>query len=137
MMPVESVTTIADLNPLWPLGIDSKDAGDNHIRNIKAAITALLGPTGLMALGFTTVQVVLTAATTEITYTGPVLRGGIVTVIITQDVTGNRAITWNPIFKGATTDISPYYGTYNIWMFVGTEAGDLVLCSRPMLDVSL
>ena len=40
-MPVESVTTIADLNPSWPLGSDQKQFGDDHIRNIKTALKAL------------------------------------------------------------------------------------------------
>ena len=47
-MGLETVTYIDDLNPLWPLGGDYVDSGDNHIRNIKAAILAtfpnLTGP---------------------------------------------------------------------------------------------
>jgi hypothetical protein len=137
-MPVESVTTIADLNPAWPLGSDSKDAGDNHLRNIKVAVVSLVNTAeGLKTLGFATVEMLLTAAITEITYSGPVVRGGIVTVILRQDATGGRQITWGAIFKGAPSEISPYAGTYNVYMFVGAAAGDLVLCSRPMLDVSI
>jgi hypothetical protein len=37
-MAIETVTTIADLNPAWPTGAEPKNAGDDHLRNIKAAI---------------------------------------------------------------------------------------------------
>jgi hypothetical protein len=37
-MGLETVTHIADLNELWPLGSDLKAEGDNHIRNIKKAL---------------------------------------------------------------------------------------------------
>ena len=38
-MPIEtSVTHIADLEPLYPLGTDNRLQGDNHIRNIKTAL---------------------------------------------------------------------------------------------------
>jgi hypothetical protein len=34
-MGVENATTIAGLNPAWPLGSDPKSEGDNHLRQIK------------------------------------------------------------------------------------------------------
>ena len=34
-MPIEAATTIATLNPLWPLGTDPKSQGDDHIRLTK------------------------------------------------------------------------------------------------------
>lgn len=38
-MAVETpINSIADLNPLWPTGGESKSAGDDHLRNIKDAI---------------------------------------------------------------------------------------------------
>jgi hypothetical protein len=37
-MGLETVTHIADLNELWPLGSDLKAEGDDHIRNIKKAL---------------------------------------------------------------------------------------------------
>ena len=37
-MAVESGSSIADLNPLWPLGTDSPREGDDHIRIIKSLI---------------------------------------------------------------------------------------------------
>jgi hypothetical protein len=129
---------ILDLNPAWPLGSDPKDAGDNHLRNIKTAVRDLAAnPTGLAILGFATVEMLLTEAINTIYYLGPVHRGGIVTVILRQDATGGRLIVWDPIFRGAPAEISPYAGTYNIYMFVAAAAGDLVLCARPMLDVSI
>lgn len=39
-MAVESVTTISDLNELWPLGTDPRSEGDDHIRNVKKALKA-------------------------------------------------------------------------------------------------
>lgn len=37
-MPVETVSTINTLNPLWPLVSDAVEQGDDHLRNIKVAI---------------------------------------------------------------------------------------------------
>ena len=37
-MAVETSTTIAGLNALWPLGSDAKSEGDNHIRLIKSVL---------------------------------------------------------------------------------------------------
>jgi hypothetical protein len=34
-MPVENASTIAELNPLWPLGTDPKEEGDDHLRLLK------------------------------------------------------------------------------------------------------
>ena len=39
-MSVESTTTIAGLNALWPLGSDSKSEGDDHLRLIKSVLKA-------------------------------------------------------------------------------------------------
>jgi hypothetical protein len=39
-MAIESTTTIAGLNALWPLGTDSKSEGDDHIRIIKSVLVA-------------------------------------------------------------------------------------------------
>lgn len=35
-----TIATIADLNPAWPDGSSAKNEGDNHIRNVKAALKA-------------------------------------------------------------------------------------------------
>lgn len=37
-MAIEAVTNIADLNPAYPTGSESKADGDDHLRNIKKAI---------------------------------------------------------------------------------------------------
>ena len=37
-MPLETTTTIAGLNALWPLGSDSKGQGDDHLRLIKSVL---------------------------------------------------------------------------------------------------
>lgn len=39
-MPLESVTYVGDLVPANPTSADPKSAGDNHIRNLKTALTA-------------------------------------------------------------------------------------------------
>src|SRR5581483_1295578 len=36
---LETVHDITDLNPAWPLGSDQASTADNHIRNIKIALT--------------------------------------------------------------------------------------------------
>jgi len=38
-MGLETVTWIGDLNPLWPLGSDDVGEGDDHLRNVKTALT--------------------------------------------------------------------------------------------------
>lgn len=61
-MPVEQPTYISDLVPEWPLGVDGKSAGDDHIRLIKAvlqntfpeldgAVTATVGEINSLANG--------------------------------------------------------------------------------------
>lgn len=37
-MSVETVTNVGDLNPLYPSGSEAKSQGDDHVRNIKAAL---------------------------------------------------------------------------------------------------
>lgn len=37
-MGLETVAKISDLNPLWPLGSDSRSQMDDHLRNIKVAV---------------------------------------------------------------------------------------------------
>lgn len=37
-MPFENANTLAELNPLWPLGSDSLGAGDDHIRQLKKVL---------------------------------------------------------------------------------------------------
>jgi len=37
-MGLETGTTIAELNPLWPLGSDPKSQGDDHLRLIKSVV---------------------------------------------------------------------------------------------------
>lgn len=46
-----SVTQISDLNPLWPLNSDSRRQGDDHMRNIKAALLTLLTVAGRSQVG--------------------------------------------------------------------------------------
>jgi hypothetical protein len=107
-MPVESVVTgIADLNAAWPLGSDQKQYGDDHIRNIKAAVKTLL--TKSEQLGFTTIEHTLTVPTTNITFTGVIQRGSQVVAILQQDATGGRQVTWDAVF-----DVTPAPGEINL-----------------------
>lgn len=46
-MGLETVTNLADLNPLWPTGAEPKKQGDDHLRNIKKALLDnIVGMTG-------------------------------------------------------------------------------------------
>ena len=40
-MPLESGSKLTELNPLWPLGSDPKSEGDDHIRLVKRALSAI------------------------------------------------------------------------------------------------
>jgi hypothetical protein len=62
-MPVETATKISELNPLWPLGTDFKEEGDNHIRLIKSVLQATDG--GALS------RIVVTTQTGSGTYTKP------------------------------------------------------------------
>ena len=62
-MPVESTTTIAGLDSLWPLSGDFIQDGDNHLRLIKAVLKATFPGSG--GTGF---SIPITADEAEINY---------------------------------------------------------------------
>lgn len=62
-MAVETATTIAGLNKLWPLGTDPRSEGDDHIRLIKSVLQATDG--GALT------KVAVTVLTSSGTYTKP------------------------------------------------------------------
>ena len=62
-MPLESGTTISDLNELWPLGSDFAQDGDNHLRLIKAVLKTQFP--GVGGSGFATP---ITATEAELNY---------------------------------------------------------------------
>lgn len=125
-MSVEAgVTEIADLNELWPLANDPRHQGDDHLRLIKVALKSLL--TNLPQVGIDTVEQTLSAPSTEIDWSGTVTQGCRVTVILTQDGTGGRAVTWSSKFLITTTDIDLDPDAVTVLDFVGTAAGKLVL----------
>lgn len=135
-MPLETVEKISDLNPNWPLGsADPKSEGDDHIRNIKIAVRSLL--TDIAQIGIALVDLTLNQPTTQVDYSGPIVPGGIVTVLVRQDSTGGRAISWSSKFKGASPMIDTAPGKASVFQFVGTSGGDLILCSHPLLGLSL
>lgn len=130
-----SVTKVDDLNSAWPLGTDLVNEGDNHVRNVKVAIKSLRdGTNGVRQLGLDTVEVVLGASPTNIDYTGLIQRGGRVAVIMTQDGTGGRTITWAAKFRLASTAINDGPGKTTVFEFVGSADGNLYLVAPPLLE---
>lgn len=69
-MPVETGTTIEDLDDLWPLSGDAVLEGDNHLRLIKAILKAQFP--GVGGDGFATA---ITATEAEINYLSGVTSG--------------------------------------------------------------
>lgn len=136
-MPLEpNVQKIADLNEAWPIGsADPKSEGDDHLRNIKRAVRSLLSD--VAQIGFGLVDLTLTQATTAVNYTGPVVPGALVTVILRQDSTGGREISWASKFKGVSPVIDKRPGFASVFQFVGLSNGDLALCAQPLLGLSL
>jgi hypothetical protein len=45
-MPVEAAANIDALNPLWPLGTDTKGQGDDHLRMLKTVLQAAISDDG-------------------------------------------------------------------------------------------
>lgn len=79
--------------------------------------------------GSTSIQeVTLTTSTTNIMPTVVPTVGALLTVVITEDGTGNRQITWQPApggFKGVTVDdIDTRASKINIYLFVGRSDGN-------------
>jgi hypothetical protein len=67
-MPLETSTTIAGLNALWPLGTDSKSQGDDHLRLIKSVLQSdAVAKADLAASSIITQQILTTSGT----YTKP------------------------------------------------------------------
>lgn len=135
-MPLEgSVAKIDDLNSAWPLGTDVISDGDAHGRNIKVAVKSLRdGTNGVRQLGFDTVEVTLSATPTNIDYTGLIQRGGRVAVIVTQDATGGRTITWAAKFKLVGTVINEGANKRTVFEFVAAADGNLYLVAPPHLE---
>jgi hypothetical protein len=129
-MPLESVTNISDLNASWPLGGDTKNNGDDHIRNLKTAVRSLL--TNVAQLGLTTVEQTLTVASTQITFSGVLQRGSVVIVILTQDGTGGRLITWDAtkFDAGTPTDLNLDPNAVTIFAFIGNSTPKLYLFAQ-------
>lgn len=138
-MPVEgAVAKIEDLNAAWPLDTDARGEGDDHLRRLKTAVASLLdGTNGVRQLGFDTVEQTLTTASTEITYGGLIQRGAVVAVVLKQDGTGGRLVTWDAaVFKYASTEIGLVANSYSIYTFVGHSDGYLWMTGVPRVGVS-
>lgn len=126
-----SVAEISDLNALWPLGGDLRSAGDNHLRYIKVALKSLL--TDIAQIGLHELSLTLTQASTEMTWTTSTPKAGDrLTLSLTQDGTGGRAITWNAIFQDTTTEIPTGAGDKVVFNFVGKSDGKWWMCSPPL-----
>lgn len=58
------------------------------------------------------------------------------TVAVTQDGTGGRAITWSADFVGVTTEIATGAGETSVFQFVGRSDGKWYLAARPLLGIT-
>ncbi len=57
------------------------------------------------------------------------------TVVIAQDATGGRAITWSADFRGAAVEIDTAPNTVSIFQFAARSDGKWWLASEPVLGV--
>jgi hypothetical protein len=64
------------------------------------------------------IEQTLTASTTNITTAVSPRAGDLMTVRLTQDATGGRAITWASMFKLASTDIAGPATKVTVFQFV-------------------
>jgi len=101
------------------------------LQQIVVAIETLLGITGSFnfAVNNLVVTQTLTTGSTELASPGTPTDGQSFTLIVTQDGTGGRQITWAAgTFQAAVTDIDTTAGTSSIFRFTGS-AGYWVLDS--------
>lgn len=138
-----SVTQISDLNAAWPLGSDTKNYGDEHLRNIKVALKSILtnpsqipGWGGGGGGGSVVEEHTLAAASTAITTSTTAAAGIRLTKVIIQDATGGRAITWDTAkFVSPTVTLSTAANAVNIFDFIGRSDGKFWLVSPPILGL--
>ena len=95
------------------------------LQAIVVAIETALGVIGAWnfalasALGLVS-SITLTGTTTEITSPQTPVGGQSLTVIITQDGTGGRQITWSSAFQATVVDIDTTASTVSIFRFTGS-----------------
>ena len=79
----------------------------------------------------------LTVASTEIVspLSSPA-AGAVLTVCVTQDGTGGRAITWSADFIGPTTEIATGASEVSVFNFVARSGGKWWLSALPILGVA-
>ncbi|HSW65359.1 MAG TPA: hypothetical protein VLH56_18930 [Dissulfurispiraceae bacterium] len=129
------VTKISDLNPLWPLTLDMRAEGDDHLRNIKVALQSLLAD--VAQIGLCVLDVSLTVPSTTITWTtGTPKAGDRLTVTVVQDATGGRAIAWSSVFADAETNIPTDPGDKAVFNFVGKADGKWYM-NTPVLWIEV
>jgi hypothetical protein len=121
--------------------VDAPYAWQDHV-NAGGKVLSNLGGLNLapgVTLGILTYlsDVTLTAPTTVIS--SPVVSPGAntrLTVAISQDGTGGRAITWSADFVGPTTEIGTGAGETSVFQFVARSDGKWCLAARPLLGIS-
>lgn len=105
-MSLESpIVNVGDLNPLWPTGAESKNEGDDHLRNIKKVIKqAFAGFTGAVVVTGTDGGAVnaytLTPATALLAYTSRTMA------VFSPTITSTGAVTLNVSGLGAKSVLS-------------------------------
>lgn len=87
-------------------------------------------------------EIALTTATTLVTGAYPTSVGDRLVVVLTQDATGGRQITWDAMFMNATVNIDTTLSTVSFFDFVGRiTPSDSVLrwytTAPPMLSQPL
>lgn len=114
-------------------GLQKAISGATLTANIPAVPSALISGSQ--------VEFTLTASTTLITTTAPVTTGSRLIIILTEDSTGGRIITWDVMFKDVTVEIDTRPSAVNIFEFFSrTDPSDSTLkwfgLSLPLLAQS-
>jgi hypothetical protein len=78
-------------------------------------------------------EITLSTGTTNIVPASSATVGAVLFVVLTEDGTGGRQITWDSHFKGVTTDdINTNAGAINIYQFFGRADGNWWLASMNL-----
>lgn len=123
-MPLETGTTIAELNELWPLGSDPKSEGDDHLRLIKSVLQndAVSKDADVVS---TDIVVANAAAGWQI-WGDTLLQWGSATTPTTPNI-GRQFVAFLQPFKGApAVTVTAHSAASNEAVVAEVEAGSLV-----------
>ena len=113
-MPIESGTTLAQLDQSWPLGGDSLNQGDNHVRLIKQILKDQFP--GALGLGF---NIPITATEAELNYSS-----GVTSSIQTQINTLSVGVNANTAaISGLEGELSAPTGTSMVFVNTSSPSG--------------